>query len=290
VAALVSGFSQDSWVVRAGIEALDPASQYIRSLYWTIATITTVGYGDITPGHTAEYAVALVVMITGASLYAFLIGSIASLLSNLNASQNRHKKRVMSVTQYLHDRDAPQQLSDRVRNYYDYLWARDKGQNDAELLNDLPGPLRLDVMLHITRNILQDAPLFQHCSDPLRNALLMALELQIYPPASYIVRKGEPGKQVYFVTDGRMEIIFGEDQSVYGEFGPGDYFGHISMVLGETRTASIRTLTYCDVYVLDQEKFKTLRSEFPEFSDVLKHLSVEKTEKVSKMLIEGIVL
>ena len=85
VAALTTGFSPDSWVARTGIETLDPASQYIRSLYWTIATITTVGYGDITPGHTLEYAVALIVMITGASLYAFLIGSIASLLSNLTA-------------------------------------------------------------------------------------------------------------------------------------------------------------------------------------------------------------
>jgi hypothetical protein len=290
VAAMITGFSQDSWVVRTGIEALDPADQYIRSLYWTIATITTVGYGDITPGHTAEYAVALIVMITGASLYAFLIGSVASLLSNLNASQNRHKKRVMVVTQYLHDRHAPRQLSDRVRSYYDYVWERDRGLNDAALLNDLPGPLRLDIMLHITRNILHDAPLFQHCSDPLRDALLMALELQIYPPDSYIVRKGEPGKQVFFVTDGSMEIIFGEDQRVYGEFGPGDYFGHLSMVLGETRTASIRTLTYCDVYVLGQEKFRKLRDDFSEFSEVLKLLSVEKTEKVSKMLIDGLVL
>ena len=63
--AAVEGFSESSWVVRHGVETAKPTVQYVRSLYWTITTMTTVGYGDITPARTAEYIVGMVVMLLG---------------------------------------------------------------------------------------------------------------------------------------------------------------------------------------------------------------------------------
>ena len=79
-------------MVAAGIESADPVSQYVRSLYWTITTMTTVGYGDISPGRTVEYLLGILIMLMGASLYAFVIGGVASLLSNLQAAKNSYRE------------------------------------------------------------------------------------------------------------------------------------------------------------------------------------------------------
>ena len=87
--AYIDQFPADSWVATTNIAASDPLVQYVRSLYWTITTMTTVGYGDIAPNRTIEYLLASTIMLIGASLYAFIIGGLASLFSNLNAAKNK---------------------------------------------------------------------------------------------------------------------------------------------------------------------------------------------------------
>ena len=119
--ASIDEFPADSWVVVENIETSEPLSQYIRSLYWTITTMTTVGYGDITPSISVEYLLACVIMLIGASLYAFIIGGLASLLGNLNAAKNSHWEHIESVEQYLRSRQVPASLGMRVHRYYEYL-------------------------------------------------------------------------------------------------------------------------------------------------------------------------
>ena len=72
--------------------------------------------------------------------------------------------------------------------------------------------------------------------------------------------------------------------------GEGDYFGFMSLALGERRTASIKALGYCDMLILDKDDFDRIKSEFPEFNDVLKRVSAERTEQISELVLEGIIL
>lgn len=288
--ARMEGFPEDSWVVRAGVESIDPIGQYVRSLYWTITTMTTVGYGDITPARTMEFIVAATVMLMGASLYAFLIGTVASVLSNLNAARGRHRERIQSVTQYLHDRGVPHEVNNRVRNYYEYLWARYKGTREGAFLDDLPPPLRLDIMGHLAQNILTTVPLFKYSPPALRDQLLMSLVLQTYPPDCEVVKQDTIGNEIYFLTQGSVEITSDGGNRVHGTLRTGDYFGYMSMALNEKRTASIHTLEYCDMLILGRAEFESIRAQFSEFQEVLKKMSAERSEKLSALVMDGIVL
>lgn len=288
--AWIDGFPKDSWVIRASIGEASMAAQYIRSLYWTVTTMTTVGYGDIIPMRTTEYVIGICIMLLGASMYAFIIGTLASLFSNLDSTKAAFWNRIEAVIQYLRYRNTPHELNSKIRDYYDYVWAIHRGLHQETFLDDLPKPLRLEVLLHLTRKLLDNVPLFKYCSPVLRDVLLTSLRPRTYAPNGYIVREGEVGNEIYFISHGQVEVISSEEKKFHATLEEGEYFGDLSLLLGEKRTASVRTTTYCEVFVLSGEDFNRIKNEYNAFKDVLKKASAEKTEKTSALVLDGIVL
>ena len=61
--------------------------------HWTITTLTTVGYGDISPQNNVERLYSNFVMIAGIFIYSYIIGAVAGLISNLDAEQNALDKK-----------------------------------------------------------------------------------------------------------------------------------------------------------------------------------------------------
>ena len=184
----------------------------------------------------------------------------------------------------------PHKINEQVRNYYEYLWAHHRGVKEDALFDDLPVQFRLEILQSLTRELLDSVPLFRYCSPALRNALLMALKPQTYAPDVYIARQGELGKEIYFLSRGRAEIISDGGKSRHGHFEGGDYFGDLSLLLGEKRTASVRALTYYEVFILTRSDFNRIKNEYSEFREILSKTSAEKTAKVSALIMDGITL
>ena len=82
----------------------------------------------------------------------------------------------------------------------------------------------------------------------------------------------------------------GPEQTVHGTLEPGDYFGYQSLALKERRSGSVRACEYCEALVLDQTSYAALSEEYPEFMQVLKAVSAERSEQASELLLEGVVL
>ena len=61
-------------------------------------------------------------------------------------------------------------------------------------------------------------------------------------------------------------------------------------MLGEKRTASVRALTYCEIFILTRDELNRIKNEYSEFKDVLTKISSDKTEKLSKLIMEGVTL
>jgi hypothetical protein len=287
--AYLDRFPPDSWVVRAGIETADNFTQYLRSLYWAIVTMTTVGYGDITPFRNTEYILSIVVILLGASTYAFMIGNIASLISKLDSAKISFWNRIEAANKYLRYKKVPEDLNERIRKYYEYTWAKHRGLIQDLFLADLPDSLRLEALQYIAKDLLKKVPIFQFSSQHLKNILLTSLKLKIYPPDSIIVKEGELGNEIYFLTSGTAEIIT-SDEKLYATLNDGDYFGEISLLLGEKRTASVKALSFCEILLLTKEKFTQIKKEYPELKEVLKKISSSRTTETEQLITKGIIL
>ncbi len=58
-------FHPDTWVIRHNYIDEDLATKYLVSLYWSISTMSTVGYGDINAYTTFEFVLSMIWMIYG---------------------------------------------------------------------------------------------------------------------------------------------------------------------------------------------------------------------------------
>ncbi len=75
------------------------------SIYWTIVTITTVGYGDITPQTSLGQVIASLVMLTGYSIIAVPTGILTAELA-IEINRERSQLRCAGCGKDGHDRDA----------------------------------------------------------------------------------------------------------------------------------------------------------------------------------------
>ena len=80
-----------------------------KSIYWTIVTITTVGYGDITPHTVVGQLVAALVMLTGYSIIAVPTGIFTA-----EIAQEMQRQRDARYCEHC-DRSGHEQDSDHCR-------------------------------------------------------------------------------------------------------------------------------------------------------------------------------
>ncbi len=74
---------KDNWVTKSGIDSSPWYTCYIYSLYWSITTITTVGYGDLHGYNEIEFLASIIVEIVGAALVGYMISVIGMTLNDM---------------------------------------------------------------------------------------------------------------------------------------------------------------------------------------------------------------
>jgi hypothetical protein len=125
---------------------------YIRSLYWAVTTLSTVGYGDVTPKTNTEIMYATAIMATGVILYGYVIGNIANILRNLDLSRQRYYEHAEKVRSFMKTRQLPVPLQRRLGEYYAYYWERQFGYDETQILASLPPGLRAEVSIFLRRD------------------------------------------------------------------------------------------------------------------------------------------
>jgi hypothetical protein len=63
---------------------MPPGEKYLTSIYFTVTTITTVGYGDVSISTKTEKVFCILSMLVGVISFSFASGSLASILSTID--------------------------------------------------------------------------------------------------------------------------------------------------------------------------------------------------------------
>jgi small-conductance mechanosensitive channel/CRP-like cAMP-binding protein len=124
-----------------------------------------------------------------------------------------------------------------------------------------PGPSDADRQ-HWER-LLASTDLFGLLSEEDRHALVAESHVHVYGDGEVIVRQEEPGDSAYVVCDGRVRVTLDQGETELAVLGAGAYFGEMSLLTGDARTATVRSLGDCRVLEITSAEFRRVILDNP---------------------------
>jgi len=264
----------------SGGEYTSNGEVYLEAFYWTVTTLTTIGYGDITPSTPVQFIYVIFIMLMGAAIYGFIIGNIANIIANIDVAKSQFREKIENIDTFLKYRDIPGDLQKRIHDYYDYLWESRRGYEESELLSDLPSSLKTQVAFFLNRDIIEKVPLFKNASNEFVRDIILNLKPVIYTPGDAIVTFGEIGYEMYFISRGEVDVTNQEGTVTYATLTSGQFFGEIALLLSTPRTATVKSRGYCDLYILDKDTFDNILQRYPRFAKNVEELSDERRKEL----------
>ncbi|XP_015230398.1 PREDICTED: potassium voltage-gated channel subfamily H member 5-like [Cyprinodon variegatus] len=228
-------------------------SLYITSLYFTMTSLTTIGFGNIAPTTDGEKIFSVAMMMVGSLLYATIFGNVTTIFQQMYANTNRYHEMLNNVRDFLKLYQVPKGLSERVMDYIVSTWSMSKGIDTERVLSICPKDMRADICVHLNRKVFNEHPAFRLASDGCLRSLAVEFQTIHCAPGDLIYHSGESVDTLCFVVSGSLEVI--QDDEVIAILGKGDVFGDVFWK--ETNLAhacaNVRALTYCDLHVIRRE-------------------------------------
>ena len=249
----------NSWLDLTGIDqSVHPsdnlADRYVTALYWATTTLSTVGYGDITPQTKTERLFTVLTQLLGTCTFAYTAGTLSSVImeSKLDPKVQEYNEKMPRITEYLRVKRVPRWKRIEVREHFDRVFHAHKAVDERSVLDLMPGGVKgtmardiINIVHKERRRLIEKTQLFRGLGEMAVVDLITKMEpdqfcgpCEDYPTGQQIVKQGELGTDIYIIRSGfcccthddmgkrdvekvfGMGLIFGEKSTM--EEGGGD--------------------------------------------------------------------
>nr|XP_020500594.1 potassium voltage-gated channel subfamily H member 7-like isoform X1 [Labrus bergylta] len=248
----------------------DPSSgpsikdKYVTALYFTFSSLTSVGFGNVSPNTNSEKIFSICVMLIGSLMYASIFGNVSAIIQRLYSGTARYHLQMLRVKEFIRFHQIPNPLRQRLEEYFQHAWTYTNG---IDMNMGFPECLQADICLHLNKNLLQGCKAFRGATKGCLRALAMRFKTTHAPPGDTLVHGGDVLTALYFVSRGSIEIL--KDDVVVAILGKNDIFGemiHLFSKPGKS-CADVRALSYCDLHTITREEILEVLDMYPEFAD-----------------------
>lgn len=126
-------------------------------------------------------------------------------------------------------------------------------------------------------DVLRSIPLFRGLGQSELEALAAPLREKIYARGTVILTQGQPGDALFLIGSGQVKIaVFAEDgrEVILAVLAGGGFFGEMSLLDDEPRSAHVIAMTEATLYQLRREDFRARLRSSPDLGiAMLKELS-----------------
>jgi voltage-gated potassium channel len=198
--------------------------EYLLAWYWAMTTLTTTGYGDITPSSPREILFCVLAMVIGGFFYGYVVGTIASMVAKSDLNKSAFYDRMEFVHAWLAHHSLPNEMRRRLRRYFRALMERRSAADEAELWCELTQELQMEVGDYIVTETVKANPLFDRLGIGAIVQLQSVLRHVTMEPGQRVATAGEVGTAMFMIEKGVLKLNrAGEEKTTL--LGPGESFG-----------------------------------------------------------------
>ncbi|KAG7281610.1 hypothetical protein CRUP_033720, partial [Coryphaenoides rupestris] len=241
--------------------------KYVTALYFTFSSLTSVGFGNVSPNTNSEKIFSICVMLIGSLMYASIFGNVSAIIQRLYSGTARYHTQMLRVREFIRFHQIPNPLRQRLEEYFQHAWSYTNGIDMNAVLKGFPECLQADICLHLNRTLLQNCKAFKGSTKGCLRALAMKFKTTHAPPGDTLVHAGDVLTALYFISRGSIEILRGD--VVVAILGKNDIFGEpINLYARPGKSnADVRALTYCDLHKILREDVQEVLDMYPEFCE-----------------------
>jgi len=111
--------------------------------------------------------------------------------------------------------------------------------------------------------------IFAALTDAQRDALVRTARSAVYGRGEGIVREGDAGSSMFVVTGGEAAVTLGGSTEAVARLHAGDFFGEMSLLTGDPRSATVTAVDDCTVVELTAEGFRNVVMAEPMVADLV---------------------
>ncbi|CAD8110127.1 unnamed protein product [Paramecium primaurelia] len=261
-----------SWIINEDLVEANFITSYLTTFYWSVITMTTIGYGDFTPQNLNERVLIIFVAIVSCCTFGFFVSSIGQIIYSIQKKEQQIRLDLNDLKKYLRVRGFNSELQIKIRRYFEYLWNDCMGQEQfdmSKLQQLLPSNLYTEMILDLNMKSISKIPFFHdNFSSDFLQALAGDFEEEKLTPWQSIFTKGEQSQHLYILCEGEVEYYVslpegsGNCVSIQKMDGQDEIFGQQDFLLDQNYSINCRTTKPSRILKMHRDKFQQIAKKF----------------------------
>ncbi|KAH8081016.1 voltage-gated potassium channel [Aureococcus anophagefferens] len=275
--------------------------QYVVAFYWAFTTMTSVGYGDVTPESDAERIYAIFAMMIGVAFYSYIIATVASMVTAADAKSVIYFERMDQLSSWMRHYKFEMSLRRRTRRFFKQFYATRSAIDERSILENLAPQLQEAVSSYLLHTFVKTHPLFSNFPEGTLWKILAIVRTIQFEPDTDVVATGSPSSALFILLSGSCECVLPRPGDVLGPgapkvprrrsseklevppdadgaaaetpgervaIGPGASFGELCLLgVRASSLVTVRTLTPVECFLVQRDAFLDSFANLPEVLD-----------------------
>src|SRR5213075_2992205 len=136
-------------------------------------------------------------------------------------------------------------------------------------------------------NVLKAVPFFTQLSEAELELVRSLAAEKHYPKNAVVLTEGEMGDALYLIQSGKVKVFIGDQdgrEMILKILGPGDFFGEMSMIDKQPRSASITTLESAVFLVLSHSAFEKCIEKIPRIANMVMRVLAQRVREADRKI------